>query len=212
MMGMGAVIGALFILCGYLLIYNVFDIAVMQEIRRYGLYRTIGMSRKQVKRLLNLQALWLTGIGIPLGLFIGFFVGKATLPMVMDAVSSEYENLTVNVTPSPVIFLGAAALTALTVFLSTRKPVRIAANTPPMEAYRFAETGGSKKRTRRRSLEARLTRMAWANLGRNKRRTAFIMLSLTLSIALLNSVGIAAASYDIEKQGWRVNRKKYGKH
>ncbi len=200
MMGMGAVIGALFILCGYLLIYNVFDIAVMQEIRRYGLYRTIGMSRKQVKRLLNLQALWLTGIGIPLGLFIGFFVGKATLPMVMDAVSSEYENLTVNVTPSPVIFLGAATLTALTVFLSTRKPVRIAANTPPMEAYRFVEVSGSKKRTRRRSLDARLTRMARANLGRNKRRTAFIMLSLTLSIALLNSVGIAAASYDIEKQ------------
>ena len=35
-MGMGAVIAVLFILGGYLLIYNVFDIAVMQEIRRYG--------------------------------------------------------------------------------------------------------------------------------------------------------------------------------
>ena len=46
---MGAVFVALFIFCGYLLIYNVFDIAVMQEIRRFGLYRTIGMSRKQVK-------------------------------------------------------------------------------------------------------------------------------------------------------------------
>lgn len=32
---MGAVIIILFVFCGYLLIYNVFDIAVMQEIRRY---------------------------------------------------------------------------------------------------------------------------------------------------------------------------------
>ena len=158
------------------------------------------MSRKQVKELINLQALWLSGIGIPLGLLIGFFVGKATLPLVMDTVSTEYDNLAVGVDPSPVIFLGAAALTALTVFISTRKPIRIAADTPPIEAYRFVEKNTGRKKARRRSLDARLTRMAWGNLGRNKRRTAFIMLSLALCIILLNSVGIAAASFDIEKQ------------
>lgn len=38
-LAMGAVFVILFIFCGYLLIYNVFDIAVMQDIRRYGLYR-----------------------------------------------------------------------------------------------------------------------------------------------------------------------------
>ena len=48
-LAMGTVFVILFIFCGYLLIYNVFDIAVMQDIRRYGLYRTIGMSRNQVK-------------------------------------------------------------------------------------------------------------------------------------------------------------------
>lgn len=197
---MGAVIVVLFILCGYLLIYNVFDIAVMQEIRRYGLYRTIGMSKKQVKMLINRQALWLSGMGIPLGLLIGFFVGKAALPIVMDTISNEYENLTVNVDPSPVIFLGAAVLTALTVFISTRKPIRAAANTPPIEAYRFVEKSAGKRRSGRRSSNAGLTRMAWSNLGRNKRRTAFIMLSLMLCVVLLNSVGIAAASLDIEKQ------------
>ena len=55
-----AVLVILFIFCGYLLIYNVFDIAVMQEVRRYGLYRTIGMSKKQVKQLINRQAVWVS--------------------------------------------------------------------------------------------------------------------------------------------------------
>lgn len=197
---MGAVIVILFILCGYLLIYNVFDIAVMQEIRRYGLYRTIGMSKKQVKKLINCQAVWLSSVGIFLGMLIGFFTGKAALPIVMNTVSKEYENLVVNVNPSPVIFLGAAILTALTVFLSTRKPIRAAADTSPVEAYHFIEKGMGRKKAKRRSSDAKIWKMAWSNLGRNVRRTVFIVLSLTLCIVLLNSVGIAARSLDVEKK------------
>ena len=94
---LGAVIIVLFILCGYLLIYNVFDIAVMQEIRRYGLYRTVGMSKRQVKKLINQQALWLSCIAIPLGLLIGYFVGKITLPYMVNMLSSSYENVAIRV-------------------------------------------------------------------------------------------------------------------
>ena len=168
-LAMGAVFVILFIFCGYLLIYNVFDIAVMQDIRRYGLYRTIGMSRRQVKQLINRQALWLSCIGIPLGLVIGFFIG-------------------------------AALLTALTVFVSTRKPVRKAANIPPIEAFRFVENDAARQSTRRSAPGASLFRLAWSNLGRSRRRTAFIMVSLTLCVVLLNCVGTAAQSVDVEKQ------------
>lgn len=200
MITMGSVIFILFIFCGYLLIYNMFDIAVMQEIRRYGLYRTIGMSKRQIKKLINRQALWLSCIGTPIGLLIGFFIGKAALPLIMDMVSTEYSTVASDVSPSPVIFLGAALFTALTVFLSTRKPVRMAANTPPVEAFHYVE-GSTGKRTERRSAPgADIPRLALSNLGRNKRRTIFIIVSLMLCVILLNSVGTAAVSLDIEKQ------------
>lgn len=199
---MGAVVVLLFILCGYLLIYNVFDIAVMQEIQRFGLYRTIGMGKNQVKHLMNQQALWLSCIGIPIGLGIGFFIGKATLPMVMGFLTLEYKNVAANVRPSPIIFVGAAALTALTVFLSTRKPIRVAANIPPIEALRYVEHTNKKAKcsTRRSAPGASLIQLAWLNLGRNKRRSIFIMISLMLCVVLLNSVGIVASSMDVEKQ------------
>lgn len=197
---MGAAFILLFIFCGYLLIYNVFDIAVMQEIRRFGLYRTIGMSRRQVKKLMNRQTLWLSCAGIPLGLFIGFFIGKAALPDIMNTFSTEYQNITADVSPSPVIFLISAFLTALTIFLSTRKPVRIAADTPPIEAFRYTE-GQSFKRTDRKSAAfSNISRLAWSNLGRSKRRSIFIILSLMLCVVLLNCVETAANSMDIEKQ------------
>lgn len=197
---MGAVIVVLFLVCGYLLIYNVFDIAVMQEIRRYGLYRTVGMSKRQVKILINRQAIWLSCTGIPIGLLIGYFVGKAALPKVMDTFANSYENVTVHVTPSPIIFAGAAALAAFTVFLSTRKPVRAAANIPPIDAFRYVEAATGKKTAKKRAAGASLPRLAWSDLGRNKHRSAFIVISLTLCIVLLNCVGIAADSVDIEKQ------------
>ena len=39
----------MFIVCGYLLIYNIFDISVMQDVRQYGLLRTIGLLRARSK-------------------------------------------------------------------------------------------------------------------------------------------------------------------
>ena len=191
---------ALFMLCGYLLIYNVFDIAVMQDIRRFGLYRTIGMSRKQVRTLMNRQALWLSGVGIPLGMLVGFFIGRAALPLIMNMVSTEYQHLAAGVSPSPAIFLTAAALTALTVFCSTRKPIRVAANTPPIEAFRYVERFDRRRTSRRSAPGASIPRLAWSNLGRNRRRTVFIMLSLTLCVVLLNCAGTAADSVDVEKE------------
>ncbi len=198
-----AVLVVLFIFCGYLLIYNVFDIAVMQEVRRYGLYRTIGMSKKQVKQLINRQAAWVSCMGIPLGLLIGFFVGKVTLPQIMDILSTEYKNIVISVSPNPVIFIAAAFLAVLTVFISTRKPARMASNISPMEAFRYVETKGKKRknaRVKRHSRGINLGQMAFANLGRNKRRSAFIVVSLMLSVVMLNTVGTAAGSVDVERQ------------
>lgn len=197
---MASLIVVLFIFCGYLLIYNVFDIAVMQEIRRYGLYRTIGMSKRQVKKLISRQALWLSCIGIPIGLFIGFLIGKAALPLIMNIVSTEYKNITADVSPSPVIFLAAALLAAFTVFLSIRKPVRIAADIPPVEAFRYVENSTGRRTKRRSAPGADISRLALSNLGRNKRRSAFIIVSLMLCVILLNIVGTAAVSLDVEKQ------------
>ena len=203
MMAAFAVLVILFIFCGYLLIYNVFDIAVMQEVRRYGLYRTIGMSKKQVKQLINRQAVWVSCMGIPLGLLIGFFVGKITLPKIMDILSTEYKNIVISVSPNPVIFIAAAILAALTVFISTRKPARMASNISPMEAFRYVETKGKNRKNakvKRHYRGINLGQMAFANLGRNKRRSVFIVVSLMLSVVMLNTVGTAAGSVDVERQ------------
>ena len=66
----------LIIFTGYLIIYNVFQISVTNDIRFYGLLKTIGTTGKQLKRVIRRQTLLLSLVGIPAGLLLGFVIGK----------------------------------------------------------------------------------------------------------------------------------------
>ena len=57
----------LIIFTGYLIIYNVFQISVTNDIRFYGLLKTIGTTPRQLRRIIRQQALTLSLAGIPWG-------------------------------------------------------------------------------------------------------------------------------------------------
>lgn len=195
-----AVVGfvLLFMACGYLLIYNIFDISVMQDVQQYGLLRTIGCSTRQIKRLVNRQAVWLTVIGLPIGLVAGFLVSWVLLPVVTEFLRANYWD-TAEVSVSPLIFVIAALFTIVTVFISTRKPAKKAAKVSPLEAIRYTGQENIKKKETKRTHGAKLPRMALANLGRSKRRTVFIVISMLLCIVLLNSAFVITQSMDENK-------------
>ena len=188
----------LFVVSGYLLIYNIFDISVMQDVRQYGLLRTIGTSTRQIKKIENRQAIWLTLIGLPLGLIFGFLVSKMLLPVVMKFFQANSLNA-MKVSVSPFIFLIAAVFTIFTVIISTRKPAKKAAKISPLEAIRYTGQENKKTKKTKRTHGAKLSYMAFSNLGRNKRRSVFIVLSMLLCIVLFNSIIVITQSMDEEK-------------
>lgn len=188
----------LIIFTGYLIIYNIFQISVIRDIRFYGLLKTIGTTGRQIHLIIRRQALVLSAIGIPLGLIAGFFVGKSLVPLLMN--NSSYAGSEVSVSPSPIIFIGSALFALVTVLISTFKPGRIAADVSPVEAVRYndgnvKQTGKLKKSTD----GGKMCRMALANLGRNKRRTVLVVVSLCLSLVLLNTVFTLSQSIDMDK-------------
>lgn len=188
----------LFVVSGYLLIYNIFDISVMQDVRQYGLLRTIGTSTRQIKKIVNRQAIWLTLIGLPLGLIFGFLVSKMLLPVVMKFFQANSLKA-MKVSVSPLIFLIAAVFTIFTVIISTRKPAKKAAKISPLEAIRYTGQENKKTKKTKRTHGAKLSYMAFSNLGRNKRRSVFIVLSMLLCIVLFNSIIVITQSMDEEK-------------
>lgn len=187
----------LIILTGYLIIYNVFQISVTNDIRFYGLLKTIGTTGKQLKRIIRRQALTLSLAGIPLGLLLGYGVGAWLTPVVLRRLDGVVEDA---LSASPLIFVGSALFSLITVLISCRKPGRMASRVSPIEAIRYTEHDGGKKRQGRKTTRGvNLLSMAYGNLGRSRRKTVVTILSLCLAIVLLNVTVTFTNGFDMEK-------------
>lgn len=181
---------------GYLVIYNIFQISVAGDIRYYGLLKTIGVTPRQLRRIIRQQALMLSAVGIPAGLLLGYGVGTLAVPVTLS--TSNYGSRYTTISLSPWIFLGAAAFALMTVLLSCARPGRIAGSVSPVEAVRYTEVQQTGKRARA-SRQVTPFAMAEANLGRSRRKTALVVISLSLAVVLLNLLTTFVTGFDMDK-------------
>lgn len=132
----------LIMFCGYFFIYNIFDISVMNDIRFYGEVKTIGMTSRQLRRMLFLQMNRIAFVGILAGSLIGFGVGNASggiiVSLFADGIAGYYQKAGI-----VEIFLASAVFSWLTIYISTMKPFKIACHISPVEAARY---GGKRKK------------------------------------------------------------------
>lgn len=137
---------AVIFIAGYLLIYNVFYISIAQDIRFYGMLKTLGTTAKQIRKVVYKKAIKLSLVGIPLGLLFGWPIGRLLLPFIVNILTDDMRVVT---TINPLIFFVAIAFSMITVFISCQKPAALAAKVSPMEALRYIEQDNTKKKQRR---------------------------------------------------------------
>ncbi|OOM14600.1 FtsX-like permease family protein [Clostridium saccharobutylicum] len=191
---LGAIL--LIILTGYLIIYNIFQISVIKDIRSYGLLKTIGTTPKQIKKLITNQAFLLSFIGIPIGLILGFLIGNILLPIIMSTTTIKKAYIPFN----PIIFIGASLFSLITVYISCKRPGKIAASVSPVEATKYNEVKiKSKKKIKKFSQGISVYNMAFCNVLRNKKKTIIVIISMSLSLILLNSVYTFIKGFDMDK-------------
>ena len=183
-------------LSGYLIISNVFRINAYMDIRTYGLLNTIGMSKRQLKEMIRREALLLSAPGILIGILAGFGVSALIFPLVMTMTSFS-ENVSGGITMNLWILLFSAAFSYITVRISIRKALKIAASVSPMEAVQFVEGTATRRPVRHgRTFSFTPESYAWRNLCREKKQVAFVVLSLALSLVVLNSVYSLITGFD----------------
>ncbi|EHQ61656.1 hypothetical protein PDENDC454_14227 [Paenibacillus dendritiformis C454] len=184
-------------LSGYLLIYNIFHISVVKDITFYGLLKTIGTTPRQLRKIISIQANLLYVVALPLGLALGYGIGRWVTPMITGLSSEKIET---SYSASPFIFAGAALFSYMTVRIAANKPGRMAARIAPVEAVKFAGISGSSRRKTRRTVHgARLSRMSLANLLRHKKKLFLMLASLSLSIILFGTIYTVISSFNMNK-------------
>lgn len=189
-------VSVLIILTGYLIIYNIFQISVIKDIRDYGLLKTIGTTPRQIKKIIRNQALLLSFIGISIGLVLGFVIGNLLMPSIMSISNYKRAYISFN----PIIFIVAAFFSLITVYISCKKPGKIAASVSPVEATKYTEVSKKNGKKVRKSIDGtKVYKMALYNIQRNRKKTSIVIASMSLSLILLNSVYTFTNSFDMNK-------------
>lgn len=185
-------------LSGYLIINNIYRINVYTDIRSYGLLKTVGTSSKQLKRIVNRQALYHSIPGIIIGIAGGIIAGSLLLPMFMDEMAIS-ESIDSKAVINIWILLFSALFSYVTVRISVRKATKLASGVSPIEALHYTENNSFRGRHRNHSATFTATRFAFRNVFKEKKKCFFVVLSLTLSMTVLCTVYTLLIGFDENK-------------
>lgn len=183
---LGGMIGMVCItcFCAYLLIYNVMYLSVAGNVRYYGLMQTIGMTGRQVYRLVQRQMMLIGMAGIVGGIVLGSSVSFLLIPAIVKIMGIRTKQAgQIEVAFHPAVFLLTVLVSGLTVYIAGRKPAKMATDISPIEALGYQTTAVKKKR--RKTGKGYMTwRMAKQQITRDKKKFILVVLSLATSLSV----------------------------
>lgn len=174
-----------------IVIYNSFAISVMERKKQFGLFSSIGATRKQLRHTVFFEALIVGIIGIPLGI-LSALLGIGIVLMIVNQLLPDLFSfpLALSIYPTfiiiPVIFMVAVIL------LSAFFPAYRASKITPIEAIRQNDDikiRGKKLKTYFwvKALFGIEGEIALKNMKRNKKKYRITIISLFVSIVLFVS-------------------------
>ncbi|KIL34533.1 hypothetical protein SD71_18795 [Cohnella kolymensis] len=184
----GTLIG-LVVLSTVAVIYNSFNIAVLERIRQFGLLRTLGATPRQIRHLVFREASTLAVIGIPIGLLLGWGGLWLTLWLMTSSGFQILQMEDFHLTFHWWIIGGSMATALLAVYLAAWLPARKASGVSPVDAVRGA--GSIVRESYRKNRFPSLLKligiegsMASKNIRRNRAKFRITTFSIIVSITL----------------------------
>lgn len=179
-------------------IKNSFDISITEKNKQYGMLRSIGATKKQVRKNVLFEATILALIGIPLGIFLGYFASfilvKISNMFLKDLVVTQTE---INFELIFDLNWMSAAISALlgmvTIYLSSLRIARKAAKVSPINSIRnSADIKIKAKKLKVPKLIKSIFKIggeiSYKNMKRNKKRYRVTVISIVLSIMVYISL------------------------
>lgn len=180
-------VGGVILLACVLVIYGVFYLSVIGRIHQFGQLRTIGMTKKQLKKFVSREGRLLFLRSVPIGIIIGGVAGYFMKPQGFSILNT--------------LIIAAAVFVIIYVItmLSVHKPAKIAGNVSPMEALRYVPQDGMKQTSGRKQCR-NLTPagLGIMNFSRNRKKTAITMLSFGLGGVLFMTAATYMSSFSKE--------------
>ena len=168
-----------------IVVYNIFQVGVIQKIQEYGRLKAVGATRRQMRQIILREGMYLACVGVPVGMLLGIAAARAALAVIikeMNAGGITLKMTGVSVLSVPLLIL-MAALAFVTVWIALRKPMRVVASVSAVEAMRYMDAAGAGGLRRGRH-ELNVVTLTLANLASQKKRTVSTILTMGLSCVL----------------------------
>ena len=170
------------------IVYGVFYTKIAKNVQMFGQLRTIGMTKKQIKRMARKEGLRYAFTGIPLGLIAGLLIGFIVYPKGFQIKTAAVYAVLI------------AIVGVVMVNIAIFKPVRVAMNTSPIEGARYLAYSGNAKSSSKLHRKLSPNNLAKINIQRNRQKAILTLVMLGVSGALLLGASTVAGSIDPEKQ------------
>lgn len=210
--GLGIVV---VIVCGIIVftsvfcIKNSFDISITEKIKQYGMLRSIGATKKQIKKNVFYEAIILGLIGIPLGILSGFLAAYILVIISNYLLAGAFTNdyLKLKFAFSWIAVLVAVILGIVTIYLSAIRSARKAAKVSPIDSIRNSANIKIKaKKVKGSKIINKLFGIggdiSYKNLKRNKKKYRTTVISISVSvlvfIALFSFMSLAFLTVESE--------------
>lgn len=172
-------------------IYNSFSISISERKKQFGILNSIGATKSQVMKLVFLEALLISIIGIPIGLLSG----TVAIDIVFKIIESFFKTslfgeLGLKIVFSPAMLIASTLIILITIAISTILPAINAAKTSPLEAIKNSanlKVGKVKKSRLVKLIFKTEGELAYKNLRRNKGKFRITLFSLVISIVIFIS-------------------------
>ncbi len=180
-----SLVGAVILLACILVIYGVFYLSVIGRIHQFGQLRTIGMTKKQMKKFVSREGRMLFSRSAPIGIAIGGIAGYLMIPNGFNILNTLL-----------IIALVFIIIYIITI-ISVKKPAKIASAVSPMEALRYMPQSSMKKASNKK-LCRRLTpfNLGMMNFSKNQKKAVITMCSLALGGILFMTAATYMSSFD----------------
>ncbi|MCR5584318.1 MAG: ABC transporter permease [Lachnospiraceae bacterium] len=200
----GLFFGGLIFVMSVTVISNVFLTAANRRLSHFGILKCVGGTPKQIRETIIYESVWLSAVGIPVGLVLGTVLGRigvlATAKNV-DELSEITKTILVRGSIGmdlkfyvyPGIYFVSAALAFLTVLYSAYRPAKKASRVSALTCIRGITSEETDLRVKTKKWIKRIFGfegvLADRNLSRNKTIFKPTVRALALGVALLLSTG-----------------------
>ena len=189
-------------------IKNSFDISITEKIKQYGMLRSVGATKKQIKRNVFYEATILGLIGIPLGILLGYLASYILIIIsnyyLSDMIQAGFK---LEFAFSIIAVLIAIILGIVTIYFSAFRSAKRASKVSPIDSIRnSANIKINPKKIKSPKFIKKIFGMggeiAFKNLKRNKKKYRTTVISIVVSvfvfIALSGFMGLAFQQVDNE--------------